>query len=103
MFVFPRRVTFPVVGDVSVIHPAAASYVGGAARTPGFAAASRYASKRLACQQVSSAPPLVPMLVGNAGWRAWPLSGRLRLGSRRASGVPSNPTRAPCMWEGQPT
>jgi hypothetical protein len=38
MFVFPRRL---VVGDVSVIHPAAASFAVGAGRAPGFAAAAR--------------------------------------------------------------
>jgi hypothetical protein len=57
--VFPRRL---VVGDVSVIHPAAA-FAGGAARTPGFAAAARDASKRRAFRQVSSALPFVPMSV----------------------------------------
>jgi hypothetical protein len=33
MLVFPRRL---VLGDVSVIHPAAAPFAGGAARTPGL-------------------------------------------------------------------
>jgi hypothetical protein len=37
MFVFPRRL---VVGDVSVIQPAAASFAGGTVRTPRFAAAA---------------------------------------------------------------
>jgi hypothetical protein len=58
MFVFPRRL---VVGDVPVIHPAAASFAVGAAHTPGFAAAAQDASKRRAYQQVSSALPFVPM------------------------------------------
>jgi hypothetical protein len=57
MFVFPCR---PVVGDVSVIHPAAASFAWGAARTPGFAAAARDASKRRAYRQVSSTLHFVP-------------------------------------------
>jgi hypothetical protein len=47
-----------VVGDVSVNHPAVASFAGGAARTPGFMAAARDASKRRAYRQVSSALPL---------------------------------------------
>jgi hypothetical protein len=64
MFVFPRRL---VVGDVSVIHPAAASFAVGAARTPGFAAAARDASKRRAYRQVSSALPFVPMSVESFG------------------------------------
>jgi hypothetical protein len=34
------------VNDVSVIHPAAASFAGGVARTPGFAATARDASKQ---------------------------------------------------------
>jgi hypothetical protein len=58
MFVFPRRL---VVGDVSVIHLAAASFPGGATRTPGFAAAARDASKRRTHRKVSSALPFVPM------------------------------------------
>jgi hypothetical protein len=58
MFMFPRRL---VVGDVSVIHPAAASFAVVAARSPGFAAAARDASKRRAYRQVSSALPFVPM------------------------------------------
>jgi hypothetical protein len=45
MFVFPRRL---VVGDSSVIHPAAASFAGGTARTPGFAVRCRDATKRRA-------------------------------------------------------
>jgi hypothetical protein len=64
MFVFPRRL---VVGDVSVIHPAAASFAVGAARAPGFAAAARDASKRCAYRQVSSALPFVPMSVESFG------------------------------------
>jgi hypothetical protein len=60
MFVFPRRL---VVGDVSIIHPAAASFAGGASRTPGFAAAARDAFKRRAYRQVSSALTFVPMSV----------------------------------------
>jgi hypothetical protein len=60
MFVFPCRL---VVGDVSVIHPAAASFAVGAARAPGIAAAARDASKRRAYRQVSSALPFVPMSV----------------------------------------
>jgi hypothetical protein len=64
LFVFPRRL---VVGDVSVIHPAAASFAGGAARTPGFAAAARDASKRRAYRQVYSALPFVPMSVESFG------------------------------------
>jgi hypothetical protein len=59
-FVFPRRLA---VGDVSVIHPAAASFAVGAARTLGFAAAARDAPERRAYQQVSSALPFVPILV----------------------------------------
>jgi hypothetical protein len=57
---FPRHL---VVGDISVIHPAAASFVGGAARTPGFAAAAREASERHMYRQVSSALPFVTMSV----------------------------------------
>jgi hypothetical protein len=64
MFVFPRR---PVVGDVSVVRPAAASFAVCAARAPGFAAAARDASKRLAYRQVSSALPFVPMSVESLG------------------------------------
>jgi hypothetical protein len=64
MLVFPRRL---VVGDVSVIHPAAASFAVGAAHTPGFAAAARDASKRRAYRQVSSALPFVPMSVESFG------------------------------------
>jgi hypothetical protein len=63
MFVFPRRL---VVGDVSVIHLAAASLAGGAARTPGLAAA-RDALRRRADRQVSSALPFVPMSVESFG------------------------------------
>jgi hypothetical protein len=64
MFMFPRRL---VVGDVSVIHPAAASFAGGASRIPGFAAAARDASKRRAFRQVSSALPFMPMSVKSFG------------------------------------
>jgi hypothetical protein len=64
LFVFPRRL---VVGDVCVIHPAAASFAVGAARNPGFAAAARDASKRRAYRQVSSALPFVPMLAESFG------------------------------------
>jgi hypothetical protein len=64
IFVFPRQL---VVGDVSVIHPAAAFFAGGAARTPGFAAAARDASKRRTYRQVSSALPFVPMSVKSLG------------------------------------
>jgi hypothetical protein len=56
-----------VVGDVSVIHPAAASFAVGAARAPGFAAAARDASERRAYRQVSSALPFVPMSVESFG------------------------------------
>jgi hypothetical protein len=54
MFIFLRRF---VVGDVSVIHLVAASFAGGAARTPGFAASAQNASKRRVYRQVSSALP----------------------------------------------
>jgi hypothetical protein len=64
MFVFPRRL---VVGDVSIIHPAAASFAGGAACAPRFAATALDASKRHAYRQVSSALPFVPMLVKSFG------------------------------------
>jgi hypothetical protein len=64
MFVFPRQL---VVGDDSVIHPAAASFAGGAARTPGFVAAVRDASKRRAYWQVSSALLFVLMSVKSFG------------------------------------
>jgi hypothetical protein len=64
MFVFPRRL---VVSEVSVIHPAAASFAGGAARTPGFAATARDASKRRAYRQASSALPFVPMSAESFG------------------------------------
>jgi hypothetical protein len=60
MFVFPRRL---VVVDVSVIHPAAASFSGDPACTPEFAAAAGDASERRAYRLVSSALPFVPMLV----------------------------------------
>jgi hypothetical protein len=59
-FVFIRRL---VVGDVSVIHPAAMSYVGDAARIRRFAATAQDASKRRAYRQVSCALPFVPMSV----------------------------------------
>jgi hypothetical protein len=49
------------------IHPAAASFPGGAARTPGFAAAARDASKRRTYWQVSSALPFVLMMVESFG------------------------------------
>jgi hypothetical protein len=62
--VFSRQL---VVGDVSVIHPAAASFAGGAACAPGLAAAARDASKRRAYRQVSSALPFVPMSVESFG------------------------------------
>jgi hypothetical protein len=61
MFVFPCRL---LVGDFSVIHPA--SLAGGAARTPGFAAAAWEAllkASRHAYWQVSYALPFVPMSV----------------------------------------
>jgi hypothetical protein len=77
MFVFPRRL---VVGDVSVIHPAAASYAGGAARTPGFVAAARDLSKRRAYRQMSSTLSFVPMSVkpfGRLGAPALTLLGDL--------------------------
>jgi hypothetical protein len=64
MFVFPRQL---VVVDVSVIHPAAAFFAVGAARTPGFAAAARDASKQRAYRQVSFALPFVPMSVESFG------------------------------------
>jgi hypothetical protein len=64
MFVFPRRL---VVGDVSVIHLAAASFAGGAVRTPGFAAAAQDTSKQRAYRQVSSALPFVPMSIESFG------------------------------------
>jgi hypothetical protein len=57
MLVFPCRL---VVGDVSVIHPAAASFAGGATRIPGFTAVARDASKRRA-----SAGVLRPALRAN--------------------------------------
>jgi hypothetical protein len=77
LLVFPRRL---VVGDVSVIHPAATSFAVGAVRTPGFAAAARDASKRRAYRQVSSALPFVPISVesfGRLGARALTLLGDL--------------------------
>jgi hypothetical protein len=64
MFVFLRRLS---VGNVFGIHPAAASYAEGAARTPGFAVASRDTSKRHAYWQVSSTLPFVPMSVESFG------------------------------------
>jgi hypothetical protein len=64
MFMFPRRL---VVCDVSDIHPAAASFAVGAARTPGFAAAARDASKWRAYRHVSSALPFVPISVESFG------------------------------------
>jgi hypothetical protein len=64
MFVFPRQL---LVGDGSAIHPAAASFAGGAACTPRFAAAARDASKQRAYWQVSSALPFVPMSVESFG------------------------------------
>jgi hypothetical protein len=51
MFLFLRLL---LVGDVSVIHPAAASFAGSAACTPGFAAAARDTSKQRVYRQVSS-------------------------------------------------
>jgi hypothetical protein len=100
MFVLPRRL---VVGDVSVILPAAASYAGGAARTPRYVAAAQDASKQRAYPQVSSALPFVLMVVeffkslmvppltllrslsDHAGQGLGPLSGRLYLaGAPRA-------------------
>jgi hypothetical protein len=64
MFVFPRRL---MVGDVSVIHPAAASCAEGAARTPGFVAVALDSSKRRAYWQVSPALPFVLMSVESFG------------------------------------
>jgi hypothetical protein len=64
MFVFPRWL---LVGDVSVIHPATASFAGGVARTPGFAAAARDASKGRAYRQASSALSFVSMSVESSG------------------------------------
>jgi hypothetical protein len=64
MFVLPRRF---VVGDVSVIHPAASTSAGGAACTPGSAAATQDASKRRPCRKVSSALHFVPMSVESFG------------------------------------
>jgi hypothetical protein len=49
--------------NISIIHPAAASFAEGAARTPGFAAAAQDASKRRAYRQMYSALPFVPMSV----------------------------------------
>jgi hypothetical protein len=66
-------VTFPS-------YPADASFAGGAARTPGFAAAAQDASKRRAYRQVSSALPFVPMSVesfGRLGAPVLPLLGDL--------------------------
>jgi hypothetical protein len=82
--VFPRRL---VVGDVSVIHLAAASFAVGAARAPGFAAAARDASKRRAYRQVSSALPFVPMSVEFFGSLALPFAGATRpcVGRARSS------------------
>jgi hypothetical protein len=68
------------VGDVSVIHPVAASFAVGAARTPGFASAARDTSKRRTHRQVSSALPFVPMSVESferLGALALPLLGDL--------------------------
>jgi hypothetical protein len=77
MFVFPRRLVSPsphalqksssLVCDISVIHPATASFAGGAARTPEFAAAARDASKGRTYRQVSSALPFVLMSVESFG------------------------------------
>jgi hypothetical protein len=64
MFLFPRRL---VVGDVSVIHLAAASFAGDAARTPGFAAAAWDGSKRRAYRQVSSTLPFAPCRLSPSG------------------------------------
>jgi hypothetical protein len=62
MLVFPRRL---VVGDVSVIHPAAATCAGGAARTPGYVAAVR--DVRRAYRKVFSALPFVFVSVESFG------------------------------------
>jgi hypothetical protein len=86
MFVFPRRL---VVGDVSIIHPAAASFAVGAVHTPGFEAAARDASKRRAYRQVSSALPFVPMSVesfGRLGAPALTLLGDLAAQAVQAGG-----------------
>jgi hypothetical protein len=94
MFVFPRRL---VVGDVSVIHPAVASFAVGAARTPGFAAAARDASKRRAYRQVSSVLPFVPMSVesfGRLGAPALTLLGDLADQAVQAGG----PGLSPAAW-----
>jgi hypothetical protein len=56
-----------VVGYVSIIHPAAASFAVGAAHNPAFAAAAWDATKRLAYRQVSSALPFVPVSVESFG------------------------------------
>jgi hypothetical protein len=61
-----------VVGDAFVIHSAAASFAGDAARTPGFAATAWIASKRRVYQQVSSALPFMPMSVKSFGCREAP-------------------------------
>jgi hypothetical protein len=86
MFVFPRRL---VVGDVFIILPAAASFAVGAARTPGFVAAARDASKRRAYWQVSSALPFVPISVesfGRLGAPALTLLGDLAAQAVQAGG-----------------
>jgi hypothetical protein len=69
---FPAGGPFPpsLTLRTNVIHPAAASFAGGATRNPGFAAAARDASNRRAYRQVSSALPFVPMLVESFG-RLW--------------------------------
>jgi hypothetical protein len=82
----PRRL---VVGDVSVIHPAAASFAVGAARTPGFVAAARDAFKRRAYRQVSSALHFVLMSVksfGRLGAPALTLLGDLAAQAVQAGG-----------------
>jgi hypothetical protein len=105
MFVFPRRL---VVGDVSIIHPAAASFAVGAlptakgvhcayprvcGRCPGRlqgACVSAGVLRPALCADVGRVlrAPWGPGSGGTrglgrpgcAGWRAWPLAGRLHLG-----------------------
>jgi hypothetical protein len=73
--------------SVSGIDPAAASFAGGAARTPGFAAAARDAFKLCAYRQVSSTLPFVPMSVLRAPCaRALTLLGDLAEGPVQADG-----------------
>jgi hypothetical protein len=88
-FVSGWRAFSPVSFCKSIYLSAAAYFAEGAARTPGFAAAARDASKRRAYRQVSSALSFVPMSVesfGRLGASALTLLGDLAYQAVQAGG-----------------